>query len=51
MKYIYATFFSLVFWSFITIKLVGTSFAAWSWWWVLCSIVPMLSLLVKHWGL
>lgn len=36
---------------FIAIKLAGTSFAAWSWWWILLPIVPILSLLVRHWGL
>lgn len=42
-------FFS--FWSFIAIKAGGTALAAWSWWWMLLSIVPMLSLVFNHFGL
>jgi hypothetical protein len=42
-------FFS--FWSFVAIKVAGTSFAAWSWFWILLSIVPIFSLAVKHFGL
>jgi hypothetical protein len=33
---------------FVAVKLAGTSFAAWSWWWLLFTLVPVLSLLVKH---
>jgi hypothetical protein len=38
-------------WSFIAIKTFGTSLAAWSWWWVLLPILPLLSLIVKGLGL
>lgn len=42
---------TLAFASFIAIKLAGTSFAAWSWWWLLMPLVPMLSLAVVRMGL
>lgn len=51
MSHIITFIWGLVFWSFITIKIAGTSLAAWSWWWVLLPIVPMLSLVVKALGL
>ncbi len=55
MKSAYQTFIGFVwfisFWGFIAIKVGGTSFAAWSWLWVLLPIVPMLSLPVKALGL
>lgn len=37
--------------AFIAIKVVGTSLAAWSWWWLLLPIVPLLGILVQRWGL
>lgn len=40
-----------VFALFIAIKLAGTSLASWSWWWLLMPIVPLLGLVVKHFGL
>lgn len=36
---------------FIAIKLAGSSLATWSWWWLLMPIVPILGLVVKHFGL
>jgi hypothetical protein len=51
MKHMVAFFWSLNFWFFVAVKAGGTSFAAWSWWWLLISIVPNLSLVVKHFGL
>lgn len=42
---------ALPFWAFIVVKVAGTSFAAWSWWWVLLPIVPWIGLVVKHFGL
>jgi predicted ABC-type sugar transport system permease subunit len=44
-------FGALVFGGFIAVKLAGTSLAAWSWFWLLLPIVPVLSLVVKHFGL
>ena len=41
----------LTFWGFVAVKIAGTSLAAWSWWWILLPIVPMLSLLVVRLGL
>ena len=41
----------LCFWSFIAIKVAGSSLAAWSWWWLLMPVVPVLSLLVVRMGL
>lgn len=46
-----ATIGSLVTWGFVAVKIAGTSFAAWSWWWVLLPIVPWLALAVKRFGL
>ncbi len=42
---------ALIFGFFIAVKVGGTSLAAWSWWWLLLPIVPVLSLLVTRWGL
>jgi hypothetical protein len=36
--------------SFIGIKVGGTAFAAWSWWWLLMAVVPMMFLLFSHLG-
>ena len=44
-------FWCLVFWSFIAIKVAGTSLAAWSWWWMLLPVIPIFGLFVKHFGL
>jgi hypothetical protein len=41
----------LMFWGFIVVKAWGTSFALWSWWWMLIPIVPWMGLLVERWGL
>lgn len=51
MKTFIAYIGTLMFWGFIAVKLAGTSFAAWSWWWLLLVIVPWLSLAVKHFAL
>lgn len=36
---------------FVAVKLAGTSFATWSWWWFLAPLVPELSLVVRHYNL
>ena len=41
----------LLFWSFVVIKAWGTSFAAWSWWWLFLPIVPFIGLVVAKLGL
>lgn len=41
----------LLFWGYFAVKFVGTTFAVWSWWWLLLPIVPWLSLLIAHFGL
>lgn len=51
MKHVLTIIGTLCFWSFIAIKAGGTSFAEWSWMWVLMTPVPMLSLVVKHFNL
>ncbi len=51
MKELSGWIWALLFWGYITVKVVGTSFAAWSWWWLLVPIVPWLSLGVKAYGL
>lgn len=42
---------AVAFWAFIAIKVAGTSFAAWSWWWLLLPVVPLMSLVVVRMGL
>jgi len=51
MKHLVALVFTLMFWGFITVKFFGSAFAAWSWWWVLLTIVPWLALVTRHFGL
>lgn len=41
----------LLFWGFIGVKALGTSFAAWSWWWVLLPIIPWVGLAVARFHL
>jgi hypothetical protein len=41
----------LSFWGFIAIKLAGTSLAAWSWWWLLMPVVPIMGMIVPKLGL
>lgn len=36
---------------FVIIKLGGSAFAAWSWWWLLLPIVPDLVLILRKLGL
>jgi hypothetical protein len=36
---------------FVAIKLAGHSLAAWSWWWTILPIVPLLGLIVQRFGL
>jgi hypothetical protein len=42
---------AMTFWLFVAIKVAGTTFATWSWWWVLFPPIPAVSLLVRHFGL
>lgn len=51
MKHIINLLGALMFWGFIVIKTWGTSFAAWSWWWVLFTLVPWIGLAVQRLGL
>lgn len=37
---------SLVFWGFVGIKVMGHLFAAWSWWWIFCPIIPWVGVAV-----
>jgi hypothetical protein len=37
-----SVFGSVIFWSFIAIKVWGTTLAAWSWWWGFLPIVPLI---------
>jgi 1,4-dihydroxy-2-naphthoate octaprenyltransferase len=43
--------YALLFWGFFAVKYVGTSFALWSWWWLLLPLVPWLGLAVQRLGL
>lgn len=38
-------------WTFIAVKVAGTSFAMWSWWWLLLPPVPVVSLITGKLGL
>lgn len=51
MTAITSLFWGLVFWGFVAVKLVGVSFATWSWWWLLVPIVPWLGLIAQRWAL
>lgn len=35
---------------FIVVKTGGVAFAAWSWWWVLCPVVPDVVLICQKLG-
>lgn len=43
--------FAVIFWCFIVLKIWGTAVAAWSWWWVLLPLVPMVWLGLQRSGL
>jgi Flp pilus assembly protein protease CpaA len=51
MKLISNLVFWFVFSFFVAVKVAGTSFAAWSWWWMILPLIPVLSLLVTRLGL
>lgn len=51
MKHLGSFVLMLNFWFFVAVKVAGITFAAWSWWWLLMTPVPTLSLLVKYFGL
>lgn len=51
MKALIETIGWILFWGFVVVKVWGTSFAAWSWWWLLMVIIPWLALGVKHFNL
>lgn len=38
------------FWAFVLIKVAGTSLAAWSWWWVLLPLIPVLAFVFDKLG-
>ena len=37
--------YAILFWGYLVIKIWGTAFLTWSWWWLLLPIVPWLHLL------
>lgn len=39
------------FWTFIVIKVWGTSLATWSWWWILLPCIPVWALILQKLGL
>lgn len=41
---------TIPFWMFIVIKVGGTAFASWSWWWVLLPIVPCITFILNATG-
>lgn len=43
-------FWPLCFWTFIIIKVSGSYFATWSWWWCLLPPVPTISLVLDKLG-
>ncbi len=48
----YTRFYVLAFTiPYIVIKAWGVAFAAWSWWWILVPIFPIVWLAFKHLGL
>lgn len=38
-------------WAFLAIKIYGTSLVAWSWWWLLCPVIPVTVLLAQRIGI
>lgn len=40
----------LTFWMFVAGKLVSATFAAWSWWWVIFPLVPILGIVIEKLG-
>lgn len=44
------SFYGLLFWIFVIIKIGGTSLAAWSWFWILLPIVPVITLFLNKMG-
>lgn len=42
---------ALFFWGFIVTKVIGHTFALWSWWWILLPVVPVLGEVVHHFNL
>lgn len=40
----------ITFWAFLVIKWLGTSLAAWSWWWLLLPPVPTFWLALAKMG-
>lgn len=51
MQHVASAFSAITLAFFIAVKLGGTALAAWSWWWLLMPLVPVLSLAVKALGL
>jgi hypothetical protein len=49
--YVTASIHHVVFTAFVAIKLAGTTLAAWSWWWLLMPLVPLLGAIVQRVGL
>lgn len=37
-------------WVFLAIKVAGTAFAAWSWWWLLLPPIPVMALVLAKLG-
>ena len=51
MEKILTIIWSLSFWGYIAVKVAGTSLVAWSWWWLLMPVMPILGLAVQRLGL
>jgi hypothetical protein len=46
-----ATFYWIIFSTFVAVKVGGVSLAAWSWWWILLPMVPVIGIFVQRSGL
>jgi hypothetical protein len=42
--------YGVVFAAFIAIKVAGAALAAWSWWWLLFPLVPVMALVLGKMG-
>lgn len=51
MNVMYSAVGAAGFWGFVLVKVWGTAFALWSWWWLLLPLVPWLGLGLRHLGL
>lgn len=45
-----AAIWPLSFWMFVIVKIGGTVFAPWSWWWVFVPVIPVFAEFARYLG-